>query len=178
MIRAGMVLGCLLLVVLALAGMRLGWRNRGRRQADLPPLPPVPESAGPVSAGPESAGPELAPALTGLYVGSTVATRWQDRIVAHRLGERAEAVVRLTAAGVLIQRQGSPDIFLPADRLVDARLEPALAGKVVGDGGLLVLRWRHGDRLLDSGIRADDKSGYPAWLRAVAVLAGPEVVAS
>jgi hypothetical protein len=109
-----------------------------------------------------------------------VATRWQDRIVAHSLGERAEAVVRLSAAGVLIQRQGSPDIFLPAERLIDARPEPALAGKVVGAGGLLVLRWRHGDRLLDTGIRADDKSGYPAWMHAIEVLAEgrPEVATS
>ena len=72
---------------------------------------------------------------------------------------------------MLIARQGSPDIFLPADRLVDARLEPALAGKVVGAGGLLVLRWRHGGQLLDTGLRADDKTGYPAWLVAVGELA-------
>jgi hypothetical protein len=162
MTRLELVLGCVLLFLLALAAMRLGWRNRADRQADLPPLPAVP-------AGSERL-PDLAPPLTGLYVGSTAATRWQDRIVAHRLGERAAATARLSAAGVLIARQGSPDVFLPADRLIDARLEPALAGKVVGAGGLLVLRWRLGDRLLDTGLRADDKTGYPVWLTAIGTL--------
>jgi len=141
--------------------MRLGWRNRGRRQAGLPPLPQAPDLDG----------PELAPVLTGLYVGSTAAARWQDRIVAHSLGERAAATARLTGVGALIERQGGPALFLPAGQLVDARLEPALAGKVVGNGGLLVLRWRHGDQLLDSGLRADDKAGYPAWIEAVGALA-------
>ena len=168
MTRAALVLGCLLLFALVVAGMRRGWRNRGRRQADLPAPPPIPEVLG----------RQLAPTLTGLYVGTTTATRWQDRIVAHRLGERAAAVVRLGEAGVLIERQGSPDLFLPAGRLLDARLEPALAGTVVGQGGLLVLRWQHGDRMLDTGIRADDKSGYRAWLTAVdALTAGSREVA-
>jgi hypothetical protein len=113
-------------------------------------------------------GPALAPELSGLYVGSTVATRWQDRVVAHGLGRRAAATVRLGAAGVLIDRQGAAAIFIPRDELIDARLEPALAGKVVGRGGLLVLRWRHGDTELDSGIRADDKTEYPVWVRTIA----------
>ena len=44
------------------------------------------------------------------------------------------------------------------------------AGLVLG--GLLVLRWRHGEELLDSGIRTDDKAGFPAWIHAVAEVAG------
>ena len=42
MTRLELVLGCVLLFLLALAGMWLGWRNRGNRQADLPPLPALP----------------------------------------------------------------------------------------------------------------------------------------
>ncbi|HTZ43521.1 MAG TPA: transporter [Jatrophihabitans sp.] len=157
MIRLWLVLGCVLLFVLVLAAMRLGWRNRERRQATLPPLPDPPTELG----------GDLAPALTGLYVGSTPATRWQDRIVAHRLGERADATARLAEAGALIERQGSPAIFIPREQLLDIRLEPALAGKVVGAGGLLVLRWRHGDELLDTGVRGDDKTLYPLWMKAI-----------
>lgn len=154
MTRVLLVAACLLLFVLALLGMWLGWRHRGRRQDWLPELPPVPAALG----------SELSPPLTGLYVGTTLATRWQDRIVARGLGTRAAALARLTEAGVLIERQGGDPVFLPSGQLVDARLEPALAGKVVGQGGLLVLRWRHGDHDLDTGLRADDKTGYPAWL--------------
>lgn len=160
MTRWELVLGFLVLFALALAGMRLGWRNRGGRQSALPELP-VP---------PVELGSELAPPLTGLYVGSTTATRWQDRIVAGGLGVRADSVLRLGAAGALIERRGATAIFVPAERLIDARLEPALAGKVVGRGGLLVLRWQHGDELIDSGLRADDKTLYPAWIRAIETL--------
>jgi hypothetical protein len=152
-----LVAACVLLFVLALAGMRRGWQHRGRRQGWLPELPAVPDELG----------AELAAPLTGLYVGTTLASRWQDRIVAGGLGTRAESVARLAEAGVTIARQGSTPIFLPAARLVDARLEPALAGKVVGRGGLLVLRWRHGEQDLDTGIRADDRTRYPEWIAAI-----------
>lgn len=157
MTRLELVLACVVLFVLLLFGLRWGWRARGRRQADLPALPSVPS---------ELTG-DLAPPLTGLYVGSTISTQWQNRIVVHRLGERAEARARLGAEGVLIERQGSSSIFIPTERLIDARLEPALAGKVVGRGGLLVLRWQLGDQLLDTGIRGDDRTQYPAWVKAI-----------
>jgi hypothetical protein len=157
MTRLELVLGCVVLFVLLVLGMRWGWRNRGRRQAGLPALDPVPAELG----------PDLVAPLTGLYVGSTIATEWQNRIVAHGLGERADAVARLTGRGVVIERQGSTPIFIAGPALVDARLEPALAGKVVGRGGLLVLRWRLGEQLLDTGLRGDDRSVYPEWVRAI-----------
>jgi hypothetical protein len=160
MIRIGLVALVVVVFALALVGMWLGWNHRGQRQAALLELPTVPEQLGPSST-------DLAPELTGLYLGSTTATHWQDRIVARGLGARADSVARLTAAGALIERVGTGPIFIPAEQLIDARLEPALAGKVVGPGGVLVLRWRHGDADLDTGIRADDKSGYPQWVRAV-----------
>jgi hypothetical protein len=155
--RLELVLVFVVAFLLAVAGLRLGWRNRAARQSDLAELPPPPTEFG----------PEVLPPLTGLYVGSTYAAQWQNRVVARTLGERADAVARISHAGVLIDRQGSSSIFLPAEALLDARLEPALAGKVVGRGGLLVLRWQLGEVDLDSGLRGDDKSAYPAWVRAV-----------
>ncbi|HEX2903096.1 MAG TPA: transporter [Jatrophihabitans sp.] len=157
MTRLALVLGCIVLFALLLLAMRWGWRNRASRQAALPELPTPPGELG----------TDLVAPLTGLYVGTTVATRWQDRIVVHGLGVRADASARLARQGVLIERQGAPDIFLPIGQLSDARLEPALAGKVVGRGGLLVLRWQHGGQLLDTGIRGDDRSQYPAWIKAI-----------
>ena len=38
---------------------------------------------------------------------------------------------------------------------------------MVGSGGLLVLRWRHGETDLDTGLRADDKTVYPDWVTAI-----------
>jgi hypothetical protein len=158
--RIELVLLFAALFVLILVGLRLGWRNRANSQADLPPLPEPPADLG----------PDRAPPLAGLYVGTTLSTRWQDRVVVHTLGQQAAAVAHLGSTGVLIEREGTEPVFIPAQALCDARLEPALAGKVVGAGGLLVLRWQHGDRLLDTGLRGDDKTRYPDWVTAVAAL--------
>jgi hypothetical protein len=156
MTRALLVLLCLVLLAVALLGMRRGWRNRLDGQRELPPLPPVPADLGE---------PELTG--TGLYVGTTFARSWQDRVLHGRLGERAETVAALHPAGLLLDRQGSPAVFVPRTAWVEARLAPGLAGKVMGEGGLLVLRWRLGEAEVDTGFRADDKTTYPAWVRAI-----------
>jgi hypothetical protein len=155
--RLELVLLFVVLFAVAMAGIWLGWRNRGRRQSDLPELPAVPSELG----------ADTAPAFEGLYLGTTTARQWQDRIVARGLGGRANFTARLTSAGVYIDRVGSQPLFLPDDALLDARLEPAIAGKVVGEGGILVLRWRLGESELDTGLRGDDRSSYVPWIRAI-----------
>lgn len=160
MIRFLLVLACIAAIGLALLGLRAGWRNRMRRQSALPALAGVPTDLGePVLTG-----------LTGLYVGTTFATSWQDRVLHEGLGERAEADATLYPQGVLVERTGAAPIFLPASAITHARLAPGLAGRVVGAGGLLVIGWRLGDAELDTGLRADDKTAYPAWVNAINAL--------
>jgi hypothetical protein len=157
MTRAFLVLACAIALGLLLVGLRQGWRNRGRRQAGLGALPAAPAGLG---------APLLEP-QTGLYVGTTYAASWQDRVVHAGLGIRAAATASLHSEGVLIDRQGADAIFLPAGDVIEARLAPGLAGTVVGAGGLLVVQWRLGDAVLDTGFRADDKTSYPSWVRAI-----------
>jgi hypothetical protein len=144
-------------IVVMLALMWLGWRNRSRRQSAIPAPPPPPAGLG----------EPLLVALSGMYVGSTFARQWQDRVVVHGLGQRASATATLYLSGVMIEREAVEPIFLPVAQLTGARLEPALAGKVMGEGGLLVLTWQLGDSEIDSGFRADDKSEYPLWVRTI-----------
>ncbi|HSY15863.1 MAG TPA: transporter [Jatrophihabitantaceae bacterium] len=157
MIRALLVVGCLVLFALLLWGMRAGWRHRAARQPELATPPVAPGELG---------APRLAP-LAGLYVGTAYATSWQDRVVAGGFGLRAAAAISLYEAGALIEREGASQIFLPVASIESARLAPGLAGKVVGAGGLLVIRWEHGGSVLDTAIRADDKSSYPSWVRTI-----------
>ena len=158
MTRALLVLACVAFVLLVLAGMRLGWRNRSRRQAALlPELPAVPDRLGALRLGPHD----------GLYVGSSFAASWQDRVVYRELGNRAAGRISWYDAGLLVDRDGASTVFVPADAVTGARLAPGLAGKVVGAGGLLVLQWRCGDQLIDTGFRADDKRAYPQWIDAI-----------
>jgi hypothetical protein len=161
--RFWLTLAVLAVCVLAGYGLLVGWRHRAQRQAGLPELPSVPEDFG----------SELATALTGLYVSTTTAGNWQDRIVARGLGRRANATAELTADGVLIDRIDDDAIFLPAGSLTAVGTAPGIAGKVMGlPNGVLIISWRLGDVELDSGFRADDPALQPAWIDAAAALIG------
>ena len=164
--RALWVLGLVLVCLLAGWGLWVGWRHRSRRQSGLAPLPAVPNAPGDV----------VTPALKGLYVSSTTAGNWQDRVVAQGLGVRAPAIVRLSEDGVLIDREGADPIYVPVADLVEVTTAPGIAGKVMGQAdGILIIRWRLGDTELDSGIRADDRDEQAEFLAAATGLLAGEV---
>jgi hypothetical protein len=137
-----------------------GWHNRQRRQSHLPALPTPPGSLG----------EPLLPPATGVYVSSTTAGDWQDRIAVRQLGFRAAARISLHPQGILVERTGADPLWIPAAALVDARTGRAIAGKVMGIEGLLVVTWLLGDHRLDTGFRADDKDIYGDWIDAIHAL--------
>ena len=59
--------------------MLRGWRHRAKRQVAI---------VGQLPSMPETVGPAVIPGTKGLYVGSTLAPSWQDRIAAGDLGFR------------------------------------------------------------------------------------------
>lgn len=154
--RVGWVVGLGLFVALVYWLMREGWKWRGTLQGDLPALPSAPDDPGPARL-----------SMSGRYHGSTTAGQWLDRIVAHGLGTRSRAELTLTDAGLDVVRPGAADFFVPADRLRGARLDRGIAGKVLTEGGLLVVTWAHGDRLIDSGFRSDHAAEHTAWVDAL-----------
>ncbi|MFD7236941.1 hypothetical protein ACFWAT_16760 [Streptomyces syringium] len=155
--RIGWVVGLLLFVALVYWLMREGWKWRATLQGDLPELPTAPAEPGT---------PSLT--MTGRYHGSTTAGQWLDRVVAHGLGTRSRVELTLTDQGLDVVRPGAQDFFIPADRLRGARLDKGIAGKVLAEGGLLVITWEHGGKQLDSGFRSDRAAEHAAWVEAVA----------
>lgn len=136
-----------LLVLVLFWGMRAGWRARTRRSSALVTDLPVPPA--------ELGSPILGP-VDATYVSTTRAGDWLDRVTAHGLGVRSPARVSVFDTGVRIDRQGALDLFVPADALRSAATAPAMAGKVVGGEGLVVLTWQADpadDRGLDTGLR-------------------------
>jgi hypothetical protein len=117
-----------------------GWKNRAARQADLP----APESTAPQ-------GSTLGEAVEGVYASTTTHGDWLDRIAAHGLGVRSNARVRVGSSGVLFEREAAPDVFVPAESLESVQAAPGIAGKVTGGEGVVLVTWRLGERVVDTG---------------------------
>jgi hypothetical protein len=154
--RIAWVAGLALFVALVYWLMRQGWKWRGTLQSDLPELPESPEQPGAAKL-----------RMSGRYHGSTTAGQWLDRIVAQGLGTRSRAELTLAEQGLAVVRPGADDFFIPLDRLREARLDKGIAGKVLAEGGLLVVTWEHGDKLIDSGFRSDRAAEHTAWVEAI-----------
>lgn len=166
LIMAGLV--ALTIAVLIKAMIR-GWRRRAERQAHV---------VGTLPSLPDTVGAAIVSATEGLYVGSTLASRWNERVAARDLGFRAKAVLSRYPEGIMLQRQGAGPIWIPDDAIVEIRTEKYLAGKVIlggrmggpegkapAHGGILAIRWRLPTGAeIDTGFRADDRRDYSKWL--------------
>ena len=124
----------ILLGLLLLAAMWWGWRRRvARTGADLAPgADTLGDGDGDDDGG---SGPPVAAAA------------------ADGLGARSPVRAEVRTSGLALLRTGAPDVLIPSSELAGARRERGIAGKVTGAGGLVVVRWRRGDREFDTGIR-------------------------
>ncbi|MFD8569729.1 hypothetical protein [Streptomyces sp. NPDC059639] len=154
--RIGWIVGLLLFIALVYWLMRQGWKWRGTLQGDVPPLPAAPSEQSPAKM-----------ELSGRYHGSTTAGQWLDRIVAHGLGTRSRVELTLTDEGLNVVRPGANDFFVPTAALREARLDKGIAGKVLAEGGLLIVTWSHGEKLIDSGFRSDRAAEQAEWATAI-----------
>lgn len=151
-------LGAFLVWLILVTAVVRGWRHRGRRQEELVgTLPTAPAELGAPLRGPH----------TGLYVGSTLAPSWQNRVAVRDIGDRATAQITGYRAGILLERSGASTIWIPEESIVAVRTERGLAGKAMSRDGVLVVRWNlPSGTQIDTGLRADDKTSYPEWTAA------------
>jgi len=155
--RFGLTGLTLAIFVLGAYAMRRGWRRKAKAQAGLLPLPTPPAGLVPL----------LLPAASGMYIGTTLSGDWQARVVAGQLSDRSAGSLRLSHTGLLMDRVGAPQVFVPTEALRDVRLDSALAGKVMGEGRLLVVTWEHRGQLLDTAFRADQHAVHAPYLHAL-----------
>lgn len=153
-----LIVAAILAVALGLAVQAIlrGWRHRAQRQAELiGKLPPMPDTVGPV----------IVPAMKGLYVGSTLAPSWQDRIAVGDLGYRTKAVLTRYPEGIMLQRSGGHPIWIPDESITAIRAERGIAGKAMTHEGILAIRWRlPSGTEIDTGFRGNDRTEYAQWL--------------
>jgi hypothetical protein len=172
---ASLIMAGLVAVVIAfvIQLMMRGWRERARRQAELiGTLPPVPEMVG---------SPIVEP-TRGVYLGCTVAPSWNDRVAVGDLGYRSKAVLTRYPEGIMVQRSGANQIWIPQESITAIRTERGMVGKVVPAGlgsrrardddgsatsheGILAIRWRlPSGTEIDLGFRGNDRGEYTRWL--------------
>jgi hypothetical protein len=162
--RLWLVLAIVVFFLLCLWGMYVGWRRKARSQSvQVPPFPAIPEDLGDVLL--ES---------TGVYVATTFAGEWQNRVVTRGAGLRTGAVLRLHESGVAVERGGAPDFWIPRDAVTGVRRDSKIAGKVMGTDALLVLTWRAGETEVDTGFRGDDLDDYPQWIEQLKIKGGAQ----
>ena len=154
------LLGVTILIgLLLLALLVVGWRRRVHHQHTVPAPGPAPEIA------------EEAPRLAGKYVATTVAGEPYERIAAGGLGFRGNAVAIVDRAGVLVTRTGERDIWIPRDDLVGVDRATWTIDRVVEGDGLHLIRWRLGDREVDTYLRLDAPAVFDAALADLELIA-------
>lgn|SRR5690606_11473189 len=135
----------LALIVIAFVFGVLGWRNRRRRQSHLDVVP-VP---------PSEIGEELARERV-LYVATTIAEEPLERVVVGGLGFRAKGEVRIARGGLVLDLAGSRTAFIPVADIRGVGLASWTIDKGVEEGGLVFVRWKLGETIVDSYLRSDD----------------------
>jgi len=140
-------------IALALWGMRRGWVHRTQRQADVPAPADVP---------PPTA--LLSDPVPGLFAGTGTHGDWMDRVVVHDLGVRSRATLSYGPDGIWLDRVGARSVFIPEHAVVGVRADRGVAGTVRDRDGMIVVTWRLGDRVLDTGFRADASADHRACL--------------
>ena len=142
-------------IAVAIQLMMVGWRRRARRQSELiGNLPDVPDQVGGATA-----------TIRGVYVGSTFAPKWNDRITAGDLGYRSKAALTRYPEGIMLERTRAKTIWIPQRSITAVRAERGIAGKVAARDGILAIRWRLPSGVeIDTGFRAGNRTGYEGWL--------------
>lgn len=152
-----MALIVVVLIAVLIQAMMRGWRRRAERQSSL---------IGMLPALPDTVGPAIVAPTKGLYVGSTLAPNWNDRIAFGDLGFRTKAVLTRYPEGIMLQRSGAVPIWIPDEAITAIRTERGIAGKAMTHAGILAIRWRlPSGTEIDTGFRANDRREYSHWVQ-------------
>jgi hypothetical protein len=157
-LSASLIMALVLVLIIALLIRQImrGWLRRAQRQMEL---------IGRLPALPDSVGPAIIPATKGLYVGSTLAPRWLDRVAVGDLGFRSKATLTRFPEGIMLQRSGATPIWIPDESITAIRTERGIAGKALTHDGILAIRWRlPSGTEIDTGFRGDDRRDLANWV--------------
>ena len=155
MTRTLLTMAMVLVIIAIYALMRLGWQRRLANQQSI--AIPSPLLQGQVLAGP----------WPGVFIGTTFAGRWLDRIDAHTLGARSNVTLTVLDSGINIEREGERSFGIPRDAVAAVRADKAIAGRAYEGAGLIVISFSLGEQEVECGIRIPSTSDHLAALTAL-----------
>ncbi len=138
--RLLLTLAVVVVTVLAVWGMWRSWHKRAQMPLPVPTIPPD------FAADTE---------IRGRYLGTSPAQDWMRRVVADGMGAPGNAIANVGDAGVVLTREGEPDLYLAASQIAEVHLGRGVAGQVAEKDGLVLWFWRAGDTALQTGFRPD-----------------------
>ena len=120
-----------------------------------PPAPPVTACAAPVPRCRRRSGlgAPIGEPSEGMYVCTTTAGDWLDRIAAHAWASAPTPTCPSTPTACCWPATAPPDLFIPAPTSPESSRTSGMAGKFVEKDGLLVISWMLGTQAVDTGFR-------------------------
>ncbi|MDO4254593.1 MAG: ABC transporter permease [Kocuria sp.] len=154
-----LLLAVVVVVIFTLAAR--GWMRRTQREAagPLPELPADLDTREPIAVVP------------GMYVATCWHRSHLQRVMAHHMGIRTSARVFVYPDGVLYDRDGALPVWVDAHAVMGHGTTSGMVGKFVERDGIVVLSWRWGDEVVDTGMRAQSREGKTQLLAAFDELA-------
>ena len=144
------LMAIVIVFLIAMLGLLVvGWRNRQKRQKGVASPIAVPADLG-----------ETLGTFDGKYVATTTAGDPYDRIAVHGLGFRGSASVAVSARGLLLQRSGERDTWIPVADLRGIRRATWTIDRVVEQDGLQLIEWTLGDQVVDSYFRMNEPDAF------------------
>lgn len=146
----------ILFVLIVLLAMWWGWRARARRDAGVLASSEAPKGA------------LIAQFARVFYVSTTPVGQPLTRVAAPGLRYRGRADLTVRRDGVTVEIDGEQPVHLLAAQLEGSGLAGRRVGKAVEEGGLALLRWRSGERDLESSFRFDEAAEQRRFIDAIA----------
>lgn len=142
--RTLLTLAVVATIALSFLGMWIGWRRKQNREV------------APIQTALPTGSKELTEPVLARFAGSTTSGNWLDRVTNYGLGTPRGITFQIFETGIFIQDEHQPETFklwIPKSDIQSSITKRGIAGDVVEKNGMIIVTWKLGDLLLDTGVR-------------------------
>lgn len=104
----------------------------------------------------------LADSFEGFYVATTPAGKPLERLVGSGLAHRGRVTVRVSSAGLSLERIGESTINIPRVQIVEVTAQSAAIDRAVESNGLTAIRWSNNGHEFETFLRMQSADAHRA----------------